>query len=61
MVSGRDRAEIVRVFPSQSAAADIRASAAAAQAVDILAVRGLGIVGSNGTRACSPGIARMAH
>jgi hypothetical protein len=42
------RAEIVRVFPSQSAAADdIRASAATAHAVDIMAVRGLGIIGLN--------------
>jgi transcriptional regulator with XRE-family HTH domain len=42
------RAEIVQVYPSQSAAADeIRAGAAHAASLDVLAVRGLGLLGMN--------------
>ncbi|MFC3994570.1 helix-turn-helix domain-containing protein [Nocardiopsis sediminis] len=42
------RAEILSVFPSQaSAVAQIRADAAQASTMDILAVRGLGIIGLN--------------
>lgn len=42
------RAEIIAVYPSQSAALpDIRSAVAAAQRVDVLAVRGLGILGLN--------------
>lgn len=42
------RAEVIAVYPSQqAAAADIRVGVRSAQEVDILAVRGLGIIGLN--------------
>ncbi|MGH4020548.1 MAG: hypothetical protein ACRDT0_15200 [Pseudonocardiaceae bacterium] len=42
------RAEVVAVYPSQqAAAADIRATVRHAREVEILAVRGLGIIGMN--------------
>ncbi|GAA1979029.1 hypothetical protein GCM10009799_00220 [Nocardiopsis rhodophaea] len=42
------RAEILRIFPSQSTAVDeIRSEAAQAQSIEVLAVRGLGIIGLN--------------
>ncbi len=42
------RAEILRVYPSQlAAAAEIRAEASQTKTIDILAVRGLGIIGLN--------------
>ncbi len=55
------RAEIMQVFPSQSTAADdIRSAARDAVAIDVLAVRGLGLLGLNDSL-LRPGVIGRNH
>ena len=56
------RAEIISIYPSQSTAvADINAAAQEAHRIDVLAVRGLGIVGLNDSLLRSTVVEHQAH